>query len=151
MNTKPTFRELFKSARNSIAYKTEGAIIEFTEQIVERMLAIKMSKSDLASKLGSSAPYVTKLLRGGTNFTLESMVKVSDALDSEIRIELVPKFSGKDWINLMEDQNPLSEDQLAWTNMRYKQAHGRESSMLIGPMQPPQYIQHNEICPDTAY
>jgi transcriptional regulator with XRE-family HTH domain len=44
----------------------------------------------LAEKIGSSPAYVTKILRGETNFTLDSMVKIATALGCELTIGLRP-------------------------------------------------------------
>ncbi len=150
MSNKPTFRELFQAARKSLTYKVEGAIIEFTEQICERMLAMKMSKAELASKLGSSAPYITKLLKGGTNFTLESMVKVSDALDSDVRIEVVPRFTIQDWIDVTEDQSEMTVERLAWANRSHKRQY---STTQVIDSAKPERLTHgeNEICTTTAF
>ena len=150
MKTKATIRQLFESLRKTLPYSVEGAILVFTEQIVSRMQLLGVSRTELAQKLASSPAYVTKLLRGGTNFTLESMVKVSDALGCNLRIELVPKASAKDWIELYEEMNPtpMAEPHV-WALMKCNQQSGRESkSMFIGPQRPPQLLNPDyEISP----
>jgi transcriptional regulator with XRE-family HTH domain len=151
MNKKPSFQELLQAARNSLSYKVEGAIIQFTEQIFQKMQTMGVSKSELASRIGSSAPYVTKLLKGGTNFTLESMVKVADALDSEIRIELIPKFTAKDWIHLMEEPSAVPVEHLAWQNMRYKHEHGSCDVTRLEVSRPKTENIANEICAYTSF
>ncbi|PYS47601.1 MAG: hypothetical protein DMF68_15600 [Acidobacteria bacterium] len=42
------------------------------------------SNVELARRLGKSRAYVTKVLQGSTNFTLESLVKIARALDCQI-------------------------------------------------------------------
>lgn len=112
-----TFRELFKSARNTLPYLLEGAIIEFTEHVMGRMKSLNFSRTDLAAKLGSSSAYVTKVLKGDTNFTLESMVKISDALDSELRLELVPKTTVIIWAEVAEKRSPSPKPESTfWAN-----------------------------------
>jgi transcriptional regulator with XRE-family HTH domain len=49
-----------------------------------------ITRTALAEKLGTSRAYITKILRGDTNFTLESMARVAQALDCEINFELRP-------------------------------------------------------------
>ncbi|MBI5688309.1 MAG: helix-turn-helix transcriptional regulator [Verrucomicrobia bacterium] len=93
-----TFADLFKEARQRLAYYVEGAILDFTEQVVARMSAANVSKSELAKKLGVEPSYVTKLLSGSNNYTLETMVKVATALNSEVRISLQPARVETQWI-----------------------------------------------------
>lgn len=77
-------------ARTSHAYHAEGASIRFTEAVIARMESCGITRTDLAEKIGTSPAYVTKILRGDTNFTLESMVKIAQALDCEMDFELRP-------------------------------------------------------------
>jgi transcriptional regulator with XRE-family HTH domain len=99
----PSFRQLFASARATLAYKVERTIITFTEQVIGKMEIAGLSRTALAEKLEASPSYVTKFLRGGTNFTLESMIKVGEALDCDLKVELVSKSSPHDWFNKMEN------------------------------------------------
>ena len=96
-DTVKRFSKLFEGARKRIEYFIEGAIIEFTESLVSRMEELKVSKSDLAGRLKCKPSYITKVLRGGTNFTLESMVKLATVLECELRIKLVPKLAEENW------------------------------------------------------
>ena len=78
------------AARETDAYRAEGASIRFTEDLVARMKASGLTRCALAEKIGSSPAYVTKILRGHTNFTLDSMVKIATALGCELTIGLQP-------------------------------------------------------------
>jgi transcriptional regulator with XRE-family HTH domain len=49
-----------------------------------------MSNVELARRLGKSRAYVTKVLRGTTNFTLESLVRIGRALSCEVELDLLP-------------------------------------------------------------
>ena len=96
------FGRLFEKNRKRLEYFVYGAIIEFTEAIAERMSQLKMSNSELAKKLRVKPSYVTKVLKGGTNFTLQSMVKIGLALDSELQIRLVPKKCAEEWEDVFQ-------------------------------------------------
>jgi transcriptional regulator with XRE-family HTH domain len=141
MNIKNTFSELLKLARTSIAYKAEGVILDVTEQIVERMQELGISKSELAKQIGSSPPYVTKLLRGGTNFTLESMVKVADALDSELKVKIEPKVSARDWFGLLVKAYPNERTKYkVRSQMKNLSCSERENLQSVNPPIPPQHL-----------
>lgn len=53
-----------------------------------RLEASGLSRSALARRLGASPAYVTKVLRGRTNFTLDSLVKIAAALGAEVEVRL---------------------------------------------------------------
>lgn len=80
-------------ARASLIYETEGAKLEFTEQIVALMDDEGVTKSVLAERLNVAPAYVTKVLQGTTNFTLESMVKLARSLGADLHLELKPAKS----------------------------------------------------------
>ena len=65
---------------------TKGIIIE---DILRLMETKAISKSDLAKKMDKSPRYVRHILKGQNNFTVETLVKLADALDSEISIKMV--------------------------------------------------------------
>ncbi|MCP4664607.1 MAG: helix-turn-helix transcriptional regulator [bacterium] len=88
---KPTrFDELYREAESHDDYWIAGTIQELTEEISRRMEEEKISRGDLARRLGTSPAYVTKILRGNANFTLATMVKLARALGTELRIRLAP-------------------------------------------------------------
>ena len=65
---------------------TKGIIIE---DILKLMEAKGISQSDLARKMRKSLHYVRNILNGQNNFTVETIVKLSCAQDSEISIKMV--------------------------------------------------------------
>lgn len=79
-----------QAARQTTAYHAEGASIRFTEELIARMKSRGTTRTALAEKMGTSPAYITKILRGDTNFTLESMARIAQALDCEINFELRP-------------------------------------------------------------
>lgn len=99
--SKKSFAEAFAAAERHEEYWTEQAIAEFTEELVRWMELRGMTKAELAQAIGTSQPYITKVLKGKANFTLATMVKLSRALGAKVRIHLAP-FDGdesesQDW------------------------------------------------------
>jgi ribosome-binding protein aMBF1 (putative translation factor) len=64
------------------------ASIEFTHDMVASMRRLGISRSELARMIEVKPAYVSKLLRGTTNFTLTTMVKIANALGCELRCRL---------------------------------------------------------------
>jgi len=88
------FADLYQWAEQQDDYWLEGVKIEFAEQMLAQMDALGISRKDLAQRLGVSPAYVTKILRGSTNFTLKSMVGIARALNCELHTYLQKKDGG---------------------------------------------------------
>lgn len=81
-------------ARASSEYKVEEVIDSVTEDIVDRMLELGMTRKDLADRLDVSPARITRLLRGLNNFTVKTLVDVSRALECDLSVALVPHQAG---------------------------------------------------------
>jgi transcriptional regulator with XRE-family HTH domain len=68
-------------------YWRDIAVTDFTRGVHARMQELGISQGELARRLGTSRPNVTKLL-SGSNFTLQTMARIAMALDSVVRVEL---------------------------------------------------------------
>ena len=96
------FQALLEEAKKTPEYWVERAVLDFTEDLVSRMDAGNVSRSDLARRIRCSPAYVTKILRGSTNFTLESMVKIARALGCVLRTHLQPEGARSIWFDVLE-------------------------------------------------
>ena len=100
------FDQFFAEAEKDVNYWVEMVILEFTEQTLARMKELNISKSQLAEKLGVSPAFVTKLLRGTNNYTLQTMVKVARALDCEYLCHLQPhRAKSRQFYSMEPDAN----------------------------------------------
>lgn len=89
-----------KAARETHEYRAEGASIEFTNAMLTRMRQVGVSRSKLAAKIGVNPAYISKILRGDTNFSLETMVKIANALESQFRCHLQPAGAKSQWVDV---------------------------------------------------
>lgn len=92
---KKSFRELTDEAKGRDAYWVASLVLGFTEGLNKIMKANGVTRSDLARRLGVSPAYVTKVLRGNVNFTVDSMVRLVRAAGGEVRLEVAPKTQMK--------------------------------------------------------
>lgn len=92
-----SFASLFDSLRETDEYWTERAIHEFTEELARWMKIRQLTQVEFARRVGTSQPYITKVLRGNANFTLASMVKLARSLGVEFRSHLAPAGSYTTW------------------------------------------------------
>ncbi len=83
------FAALYRKAAKSSAYQSERARLAFSGQVCEALAAQGVSRAELARRIGVAPAYVTKLLRGNVNVTLDTIVKVSAALGLVCEVRLV--------------------------------------------------------------
>jgi transcriptional regulator with XRE-family HTH domain len=71
-------------------FQRERLATEITELICRLMIEKKVTRAELASRLGKSRPYVTKLLGAGTNLTVRTLSDVFHALGCSLRVVDTP-------------------------------------------------------------
>lgn len=71
------------------AYWVESAKLDFAMKLEKQIRLAGLSYASLAQKLGTSAAYISKVFRGDTNMTIESMVKLSRATGARLNIEII--------------------------------------------------------------
>lgn len=99
---------LFARLRSTATYQVEGLKVELAEQIYQAMQEQKISNAELARRLNTSRAYITKILQGDVNFTLETLGGIAHALDCEFNIELKPRVAKSHWTEVRErKQNVL--------------------------------------------
>jgi transcriptional regulator with XRE-family HTH domain len=87
MTTAARLTRAIETAESNADYWQDIAVTDFTNDLHRRMQRLRISQGELARRMGTSRPYVTKLLAGG-NFTLHTMVRLAMALDSVVRLRL---------------------------------------------------------------
>lgn len=83
-----TFGKLLEKAQRGPAYWVARAIGSFTEDLFVLMETRGVTKAELARRIDKSPAYITKVLRGDSNFTIKSMVTLARALDADIEVRL---------------------------------------------------------------
>jgi transcriptional regulator with XRE-family HTH domain len=86
-----SFKELFEKAKERETYLSASIILEFTEGLYDLMQNNNISRKELAERLGTSPAYVTKVLRGDVNFTIDSMVRLAKAVGGTIQVHIGPE------------------------------------------------------------
>lgn len=84
------YRKLIESAERSPIYWAEAAWLQFTGDLYELMEAQNVTRAELARRVGVSPAYITKVFRGTVNLTLESMCKLTLALNASPRVHVAP-------------------------------------------------------------
>lgn len=82
------FATLFAEAATRDEFHVAGVKIEIAEQIARMMEKRNVTQSDLARKLGKNRAYISKILKGTTNFTVETLVLIGRKLEAEWDFQL---------------------------------------------------------------
>jgi ribosome-binding protein aMBF1 (putative translation factor) len=90
-NSSEGFSALFDRLEHSEGYELDALKVELCEQIYCIMEHEEITKAELARRLQTSRAYITKILQGSANLTLESLVKVAKALECKLSVKLRSK------------------------------------------------------------
>ncbi len=83
-NPRKQFADLLAKYEQDADYILGGLKVEMSEKIYSAMEKRGVSQAELARRLGKSRAYISKILQGNVNFTLETLSKISQALDYEL-------------------------------------------------------------------
>lgn len=84
-------KEKLELYKDDFEFRFESLILDITENISEKMLKKNITRTKLAEKLNVSRPAVTKILNGNSNFTLKTLLSLSDALSLDLKVEFKEK------------------------------------------------------------
>lgn len=98
---KTKFQDMLSAAKERDEFWVERAILAITEEIVCLMDKQGISKSELAKRLEKNPSFVTKLLSGENNFTLETLVKIGRRLDCEFLSHFQQRSVKTEWMDFL--------------------------------------------------
>jgi len=116
MKIEEWFKKKIEYFAEDFEFRLETLILNITEKICERMQQKKINRTRLAEKLKVSAPAVTKILNGNSNFTLKTLLSVADALDLELKIDFVDRSTISKWIPLRHTAKHLDANEIIRVN-----------------------------------
>lgn len=79
------FKEMLDAAKEKDSFHVDAAKLELSEQIYIVMEEKGVSEAELSRRLAVSRAYVNKILQGSANLTIESLVKIGRALETEFK------------------------------------------------------------------
>lgn len=86
-NPQKIFAKLLADYEQDEEYNLDGLKVEIAEKIYLAMKNRRVSNAELARRLNKSRPYITKILQGNVNFTLETLAKIAQALDCKMNFD----------------------------------------------------------------
>ncbi|MDQ7010639.1 MAG: helix-turn-helix transcriptional regulator [Mariprofundaceae bacterium] len=76
--------------------------MDFVADCVRMMEEQGVNRSELARRMGVSRAYITKLLNGNANITLDTMVRVAMALDARVNLAMAEKNRRVRWFSCVD-------------------------------------------------
>lgn len=98
-----------RRASRAAAYWTRLAMRDFTEELVRRMESRSMTNAGLAEAAGVTPAYITKVLRGSENFTLQTMTKLAMAVGGKVRIHIADRQAQTYWLDSVRFPAPAAD------------------------------------------
>jgi predicted transcriptional regulator len=84
-------RELLKDKGIKEAYEKLGAEFAVIEMIIKKRVERGLTQKELAKKIGTKQSAISRLESGTYNPSLSFLQKVSEALDTKLKISLIEK------------------------------------------------------------
>jgi transcriptional regulator with XRE-family HTH domain len=98
-----SFAEALDRAKEQPEYYEESLLVETAARIIDAMETQGVKRSELARRLKLSPAYITKVLRGHANLSLESLAKIAFALDLKWECILIPKHAKVSLLSLTNE------------------------------------------------
>ncbi len=94
------YREILREAERDSEYWHAVPATEFASEVARRMNEQKVSRAELARRLGTTRANVTKLLRGDARLKLQTMAKVAMALNAAVHVHVADRYAVTRWIDV---------------------------------------------------
>lgn len=91
------FEEIKREVKKSLVYCQESSKVDFAIDLSALMDRKGVSRTQLSRLIGKSPAYVTKVLRGDSNFTIDSMVALVHGLGGALHFKVTDAPSQLKW------------------------------------------------------
>ena len=103
---KKSFAALYAKLEPTPAYQAEKLAVAFLAELNTFMQAHAVSNAELARRAGVSPAYITKVFRGPSNLSIETLTKLADALGCHVHLHLANNGADVRWFDVI--QSPRS-------------------------------------------
>lgn len=114
MMSKGAFKRFLSEAKKGDSFWAERSILDFTSDLHQLLKDKGKSKSDLAEAIGSSPAYISKVFNGNVNFTIQTMVKLTRALNGQVSIRVTHEDRHVRWFDTIGGGAIASDDGTDW-------------------------------------
>ncbi len=100
--SKKSFTALYKQLEATPAYQAEKVAVAFLAELNAFMQAHKLTNAELARRMGVSPAYITKVFRGPSNLSVETLTKLADAIGCRVHVHLANHAADTRWFDVMQ-------------------------------------------------
>lgn len=98
-------KRLKQRIHESESYWFESAKLEFVKSLNQRVRKLKLKNKDLADKIEASPAYISKVMRGDENLTIETMVKLVRATGGNLHFHITDVDERVRWFGVAKKQD----------------------------------------------
>ncbi len=121
-------KQWYKSLSETPEFHAEELKLDFANSIEKMMTRRDVNKAELARRISSSPAYISKLLSGDANVTIETMAKLTESIDCIVHIKVFSKSSNVRWFETIEGSNKNQKDAKVaaqyWQRSKGQLTHG---------------------------
>ncbi len=98
--SKKSFAGLYAKLEPTPAYQAEKVAGAFLSELNALMKQHKVTNAELARRAGVSPAYITKVFRGPSNLSIETLTKLADAMGCRVHFHLDNHAADARWFDL---------------------------------------------------
>lgn len=102
--SKESFAALYAEVESTPAYQAEKLAVDFLAELNAFMQAHDLSNAELARRVGVSPAYITKLFRGPSNLSIETLTKFADAIGCKVHLHLAKQSADVRWLDVFQNR-----------------------------------------------
>lgn len=141
MTTK-SFAALYAKLESTPAYQAEKLAVAFLAELNAFMQAHDVSNAELARRAGVSPAYITKVFRGPSNLSLETLTKLAEAVGSKVHLHLANHGADVRWFDVFQQQRAFKREIEPGT------AHFMQTMSQLKPIDQEKFV---ETCNDEKF
>jgi transcriptional regulator with XRE-family HTH domain len=89
MKLSKSLKTFLEDARKTDVYWVEKAKLDFSISLDSQRDYAQVTYAEVAKRIGASPAYISKVFRGESNLTIESMVKLARSMGGQLDIRIV--------------------------------------------------------------
>lgn len=99
-----SFGQLYSKVEPTPAYQAEKLAVSFLAELNDFMQAHGVTNAELARRAGVSPAYITKVFRGPSNLSIETLTKLADAVGCKVHLHLASQGADVRWFDVFQQR-----------------------------------------------
>lgn len=108
--SKKSFAALYAKLEPTPAYQAEKLAVAFLAELNAFMQAHDVSNAELARRASVSPAYITKVFRGPSNLSIETLTKLADAVGCKVHLHLANHGTDVRWFDVFQQQRAFQRE-----------------------------------------